>query len=112
MDSATTHNFQINVSKNNNVGTLHLGEWFGFRSHKQFTEAYSQLLQETILQSITIDLSKINHMDSSALGMLLLLRERANEAGKSLLLVEPSEYADQVFNLTDFNSIFEIKPSK
>ncbi len=112
MGTASTNSFQIKISKNNTVGTVHLSEWFGFHTHKQFTEAYSQLLQETILQSIAVDLSKINHMDSSALGMLLLLRERAVQAGKSLFLIGPSKYADQVFQLTDFHALFEIRPAQ
>jgi anti-anti-sigma factor len=108
MNTASPKSFQIHVSEKNNIATLHLGAWFGFQSHKQFTSAYSQLLNETILKSIAVDLSKIEHLDTSALGMLLLLRQRAMAAGKSVLLVGPSDYTDSVFKLTDFDSLFEI----
>jgi anti-anti-sigma factor len=109
MNAAIPKNFQIHVSEKNDTATLHLGSWFGFHSHKQFTEAYSQLLSGTILKSIEVDLSKIEHLDTSALGMLLLLRQRAITAGKTVQLVGPSNYTDKVFQLTDFDSLFEIR---
>jgi anti-anti-sigma factor len=109
MNTASSNNFQINITKNNNIATLHLSAWFGFHAHKQFKEAYTRLLNETILKSIAVDMSKIEHLDSSALGMLLLLRERTIAAGKSLQLVGPSEYTDKVFQLTNFESLFEIQ---
>ncbi len=109
MYTASSESFQINITRNNNIGTLHLSSWFGFHAHKQFKEAYSQLLNENILKFIEVDLSKIEHLDSSALGMLLLLRERAIAVGKTVQLVGLSNYTGRVFQLTNFETIFEIR---
>lgn len=54
--------------------TLHVGDRFDFSVHRSFHEA---CLARPRARSYVIDLDGVTSMDSSALGMLLLLREHA-----------------------------------
>ncbi|HLI18291.1 MAG TPA: STAS domain-containing protein [Rhodanobacteraceae bacterium] len=54
--------------------TLHIGDRFDFSAHRSFHDA---CLARPRARSYVIDLDGVTAMDSSALGMLLLLREHA-----------------------------------
>lgn len=54
--------------------TLHIGERFDYSVHRSFHDA---CLARPRARSYVVDLEGVSSMDSSALGMLLLLREHA-----------------------------------
>lgn len=66
-------------------GVLHIkiGGRFDFSVHKQFRDATSQVL--THVKKIEVDLSSADYLDSSALGMLLILRDKISAAKTRLL---------------------------
>ena len=66
--------------------TLKLGGRFDFHSHRDFRSAYEKILETGGFREITIDFGEVDYLDSSALGMLLLLREKAEGAGKNVVL--------------------------
>ena len=53
---------------------------FDFSAHLDFRNAYEDL--ERRPQSYAVDLADATYLDSSALGMLLLLRDHAGEVSK------------------------------
>jgi len=75
---------EIKHSKSENRTTLSLSGRFDFNVHREFKEAYMAVLNDSVALAIEIDLAAVDYLDSSALGMLLMLRERAQAA---LLLV-------------------------
>ena len=50
-------------------------------------------------------------MDSSALGMLLLLREHAKCRGGSVFIERPSEQVDSILKVANFEQLFTINYS-
>lgn len=63
----------IRSTDHNGVLTIHVSGRFDFRTIKDFNEAL-----KADARSWVVDLSAVEYVDSSALGMLLLLRERVN----------------------------------
>lgn len=61
--------------------TLKLSGRFDFHSHRDFRAAYEKILETGAVREIIIDFGEVDYLDSSALGMLLLLREKADGAG-------------------------------
>ena len=55
-----------------------------------------------------IDLSATDFMDSTALGMLLLIREHAHKHGGSVCIEHPSMYADITLKTARFDDLFRI----
>jgi anti-anti-sigma factor len=53
-------------------------------------------------------MSKLDYLDSSALGMLMLLNERAKLVNKSISLFNPSGIVSQVLEVANFNRLFTI----
>lgn len=100
--------FHINVSIAGETATLYLVGHFSFKSHVEFKSAYKNQLENSNIHQIVIVLADINYLDSSALGMLLMLRDQAQTKNKSLTLSRPSSIAANSFNIANFAKLFTI----
>lgn len=80
---------------------------FIFSDNAQFKEIL-QLPEAEDIQSITLHFESVTFVDSAALGMLLLLRDRANNHGVTLTLHGPGGQVKKVFDLSRFNQLFTI----
>ena len=98
----------INVSAVTHTATLFLSGHFTFGAHREFKAAYWNHLKDAKIKNIVVDLEKIQYMDSSALGMLLVLLEHVQSAGKSLVLSRPSLFTKLVFDIANFQDRFVI----
>lgn len=78
---------------------------FDYRVYDSFKASYASLENS---QQVNVDLSKTEYMDSSALGMLLMLREHMGKA-VSILLVNPTPDVQRVLSIANFDKLFAIK---
>lgn len=78
----------MSAPKQAETGTsaIRLGERFDYSCFKNFKQEYESLLTKPDVKTIDLDFSRVSYIDSSALGMLLLLREKADENGKYVRL--------------------------
>ncbi len=81
---------------------------FEFSMHREFREAMDTVLQDKDIDSVVIDLAGVDYLDSSALGMLLMLRDRANTARKALSLANPRGMVKQALEIARFDKLFSI----
>ena len=88
---------------------LRLEGTFTFESHVQFRSATQDLLETTSADRIYLDLSGLSYLDSSALGMLLLLREKAEMKGLTVALVKPSPMVLDILKIVRFEKLFDIQ---
>jgi len=58
--------------------------------------------------SVDIDLSKVDYADSTALGLIIALRNRLRERGGTVRLVNPSERARKLLSYAGLDQAFEI----
>ncbi len=98
----------IQTSINHDQGLMRLNGRFDFNAHKVFRETYQQLLDETSVKSITLDLNQVEYLDSSALGMLLQLKEKSDALKKVIKLQNCSQLAKDVLAIANFDKLFEI----
>jgi len=99
---------EIRQSKNGNQATLSLGGRFDFNVHREFKEAYMTFLNDAGIHAVDVDLAAVDYLDSSALGMLLMLRERANAAGKQISLRNPNATVVKILDIANFHKLFTI----
>lgn len=81
---------------------------FDFQIHRDFKDAYIASLENPAIREFEIELSGVEYLDSSALGMLMLLRERAKAAGKVVMLVRPNPVIVEILDIANFNKLFKI----
>jgi anti-anti-sigma factor len=84
--------------------TLQLGERFDFSVHRDFHDAC--LNSRAPARSYVIDLGDVNSMDSSALGMLLLLREHAGGERAEIRIVNAGSELRGTLRVAGFDKLF------
>lgn len=99
---------EIRQTKSGNQAKLTLCGRFDFNVHREFKEAYMALLNDDTVTLIEISLAEVDYLDSSALGMLLMLRERALTANKQVSLSNPNKMVSQVLDIANFHKLFTI----
>lgn len=100
---------QISIEVNGNKAVINLNGRFDFSTHKEFSNCYASAIADGSVQEVDVELGSVDYLDSSALGMLLLLGERAKIASKSVALVNPNEMVAQVLERVSFGRIFAIR---
>jgi HptB-dependent secretion and biofilm anti anti-sigma factor len=100
---------KIDVHVREGVARIALNGRFDFSSHRDFRGSYDALLTDGTVQSIDVDLGGVEYLDSAALGMLLLLRERCLSANKPLALCNCRGMVAQVLEVANFGKLFTMK---
>lgn len=108
MDMSVNKKLRISSALTGNTVTIYLSGHFSFDSHREFKSAYKAFLNDAKIGHIIVNLAEVNFLDSSALGMLLVLREQAMTASKLISLSRPSSIALRTFDISSFNKIFTI----
>ena len=93
-------------SKDGDELTVSVAGRFDYRLYDSFKASFSNIENESVV--VNVDLSGTEYMDSSALGMLLMLREHVGRAAK-VLLVNPSPAVMRVLTIANFDKLFAIK---
>lgn len=109
MNNIADNELQIDVSKTSDSATIHLRGRFTFGAHREFKNAYTQKIDNPQIRDIIVDLSEVHYVDSSALGMLLVLRDRIQASNKNLVLSKPSSFVSKTFDIANFRQIFSIQ---
>lgn len=81
---------------------------FDFNTHREFRGAYEPLIGDAAIQAVIIDLSGVDYLDSSALGMLLMLRDKFGGANKEVALIGVRGNVKQVLDIANFGKLFPI----
>jgi anti-anti-sigma factor len=88
---------------------IRLNGRFDFSAHRTFRESYAPALDAGDVREVEIDLAEVDYMDSSALGMLLMLREKAQAANKSVYLSNCRGAVRQVLDIANFGQLFTMR---
>jgi len=79
---------------------------FDFNDHVKFRESYSEYQSSA---NYTLDMRDAVYMDSSALGMLLLLREHAGGDNAKVAVKGCNEEIKKILAIANFQKLFEIQ---
>ncbi len=99
---------EANVSIAENAAVIRLSGRFDFNSHREFRDAVDAAMAEGTTGDIQVDLAAVDYLDSSALGMLLMLRDKARSAGRSVSLANCRGAVKQVIEIANFGKLFSI----
>ncbi|NJA89114.1 STAS domain-containing protein [Rhodocyclus tenuis] len=97
---------QTQTSVDNGQGMVKLAGRFDFNSHRDFRAAYDTLMEDAQVQSVIVDLGGVDYLDSSALGMLLMLRDKAGLTGKTVAIANARGSVKQVLDIANFRKLF------
>jgi len=100
---------QIATDISGSRAVLNLNGRFDFHSHRDFRSAYEAVLEVAEVRDFEINFRQVDYLDSSALGMLLLLREKAEAAGKNVALAGLQGMVKQVLEIANFGKLFTVR---
>lgn len=80
---------------------------FDFAAQAEFRESYRYVDHEGLVYRV--NLSATEYVDSSALGMLLLLREHAQAHQGQVILESPSPESGRILRIAKFDQLFTVE---
>jgi HptB-dependent secretion and biofilm anti anti-sigma factor len=95
------------VSADGTQVTIYIQGRFDFSSHQEFRNAYEKLNKTP--SRFKVDLQGTSYLDSSALGMLLLLRDHAGGERADIDIVNCSQDVKKILLISNFEQLFSIQ---
>ena len=81
---------------------------FDFNAHLAFRNSCNSPLASGAVRELELDFSGVEYLDSSALGMLLLLKEHADEVRKPIVLSNCRGIVKAALDSANFDKIFSM----
>lgn len=98
----------INVTHSGDTTTISIKGRFNFEMHSQFRTAYQTDAADQKQVKYLIDLAGTEYIDSSALGMLLLLREEAGGNESDIEVISARPEIRKILETANFQRLFRI----
>ena len=95
-----------NVSDDGGSVDINITGRFDFNAHHDFRNIYRN---EKSNAAYSINMSGTEYIDSSALGMLLLLREHAGNESAKITIKGCNEDIKKIFAISNFEKLFSIE---
>jgi HptB-dependent secretion and biofilm anti anti-sigma factor len=98
----------INVEKSEDgkMITIKIDGRFDFGSHHDFRDAYRGATESGT--TFTLDMSNTEYMDSSALGMILLLKEYSGTLSGDIKIVNANTEIKNILKIANFDKLFSV----
>jgi anti-anti-sigma factor len=93
------------LSSDDNSLTILIKGRFDFSSHQGFCESYED--KGDGINEYRLDMRDVTYLDSSALGMLLLLKDYSND-DVSIRIINCTDEVKKIFEIANFKKLFLI----
>ncbi len=97
---------QSAISDDGKVVTIKVNGRFDFNAHQAFRDSYRNFNDPAV--QYVIDLKDTEYMDSSALGMLMLLHRHVGERKNAIRIINAKPGIRRVLEIARFDKKFEI----
>jgi len=104
----TAGNIMHYSGNENGTAVLCLSGRFDFSNFRSFRELYEPVLADAAIHTVALNFKAVEYLDSAALGMLLMLRERAEKLNKKVVLQECQGTVRQLLEVAHFDRLFEL----
>ncbi len=95
----------VTSTETENTVTIQVTGRFDFATHRDFLNAYKDYPKGE--KQFVVDLSGTEYMDSSAMGMLLQLREHGSK-NRPVELVNGNEGIREILRIANFDKLFKV----
>ena len=98
---------QMSENPDNKTLTISIKGRFDFGTHKEFRAAYNE--RNGVFSTYIVNMKEVEYIDSSALGMLLLLREHVMSCGGKLVIAGSNPEISKILKIANFDKLFVIQ---
>lgn len=89
------------------IATIRLPDRFDYSYHRQFGESYQQYLGSQTVSELVLDFSQVGYLDSSALGMIVLLQKKCGNEGKKVKIKGARGTTLEILRMANMQNIIE-----
>jgi anti-anti-sigma factor len=100
---------QVSVSLNKDAAVVRLVGSFDCKTHRQFLDATKPVLANADVKELLLDLTDVERLDSSALGLMLVTRDEAKRKGKTVSLKGAKGVTKRAIDMAHFELLFTFK---
>ncbi len=87
--------------------TFYISGRFDFGIHQEFRKATEQAGNG--VSSIIVDMTRVDYLDSSALGMLLVLRDKVGESNSAVHIKGAKPDVQKILEIANFDKLFTLE---
>ena len=80
---------------------------FDYSYHKEFQSLCAECIEKADVKSIVLDFSRVEYLDSAALGMMMMWQRRLDVANKKMMIKGAKGTAEQILSMANMQKIFE-----
>lgn len=90
-----------------NSQVVKLPSRFDYAYHKQFNQTCSELMSSEQVNEIILDFGIVEYLDSSALGMLVMLQKKASNAFKKIKIKSARGATEEILRMANIQKMIE-----
>ena len=94
------------ISDDQKTVTIKMGDRFDFSCHSDLRNSYKDINTSGVVY--VVDMQQTNYVDSSGLGMLLLLKEHTEKYNSSVKVQNANDQVVQLLKVAHFDQLFTI----
>ena len=87
--------------------TINISGRFDFSAHKEFRTAIDSIASNNVNHAC-VDMRTTDYVDSSALGMLLMLKNKMGDSKESISLVNAKPEVKKILEIANFGQLFTL----
>lgn len=99
----------VTIEFHGTVASINLSGNVDYSSQEDIRNANRQALSNPQVREIQVNCAELAFLDSSVIRALLMLKKEADEAGKSLVLLNCNENTREVFEIGGFDRMFTFR---
>ncbi|MDH5183250.1 MAG: STAS domain-containing protein [Gammaproteobacteria bacterium] len=96
------------VSEEHKTVTIDISGQFNASMHREFRNAYKDSVENPASYKFIINLARADYMDSSALGMLLLLKEHVCNESDNIVITQANPTIRDILEIAKFDTMFTL----
>lgn len=87
--------------------TIMLPNRFDYGYHKEFQQLCEESIESEPCKSIVLDFSRVEYLDSAALGMMMMWQKRAMTSNKKMMIKGAKGATAQILEMANMKRMFE-----
>ncbi|HET8848330.1 MAG TPA: STAS domain-containing protein [Marinobacter sp.] len=101
--------FSLSYTVDDGTALLTLRGRFDFSQYSVFKEEQTRVLEKPEVSNIVLDFAGLEYLDSAALGILLVLNDRAKEHQQTVTIRHARGVVREILDVAHFDRMFTIE---
>ena len=97
---------EAKISDDGKTLTIKVSGRFDITLHKTFSDSYKDKIGS--ISNVILDMANVEYIDSSGLGMMLVLRERIGGDAARIDIVNVSPGVEKILKIINYDKLFNI----